>query len=48
MRAALEDLHRAIHATGGLPLTKRATTQLRINGELDRLEDALVEVVLPR
>lgn len=48
VRAALEDLHRAIHATGGLPLAKRATTQLRINGELDRLEDALVEVVLPR
>jgi len=46
--AALDDLRRALGATAGLPLVKRTRSHFRIGDELDRLEDALIEAVLPR
>jgi hypothetical protein len=46
--SALDDLGRALTATAGLPVVKRTKSQYRIAGEIDRLEDALIEAVLPR
>ena len=46
--SALDCLRRALSATAGLPVVKRTKSQYRIAGEIDRLEDALIEAVLPR
>ena len=45
---ALDDLRRALGATAGLPLMKRTRSHFRIADELDKLENALIEAVLPR
>jgi hypothetical protein len=45
---ALDELDRALAITATMPLTGRIKAHARIGGELDRLESALVDAVLPR
>jgi hypothetical protein len=45
---ALDELDRALAITATMPLTGRVKAHARIGGELDRLESALVDAVLPR
>jgi hypothetical protein len=44
----IDRLDRAVQVAGTLPLLKRKRFHLRIDRELDNLENALVDAVLPR
>ncbi len=47
LERAIDELDRALAITSTMPLTGRVKAHARIGGELDRLERALVDAVLP-
>jgi len=45
---ALDEISRAVTVAAGLPLVKRKKLQMRIDDDLDDLEMAIIDAVLPR